>query len=62
MAKIKPQHVFMGDGGYLYVIDQHGNMWKRLLPGGTWQSGGELPEDPQQHNSARVFSNKPEGL
>ena len=45
MPKIKPTHAIVEDG-YLYIIDDNGNLWSKNLPDGDWESVGSLPEEP----------------
>jgi hypothetical protein len=46
MVKIQITHSFV-DTGYLYVVDEDGKIWKKLLSGDAWEAAGELPEKEQ---------------
>lgn len=31
---------------YMFIIDDKGRIWRKILDGGTWNQVAEIPEEP----------------
>ena len=45
MSKINVAHFSTGPV-YMFVIDDKGRIWRKLLEGGQWAQIDEVPEEP----------------